>query len=539
MQNILWKIKEILPTESIKLAAKNIAVEITSDDDIAKLNKQLKNTDEAKKNTSNKIKNNLENNGFTIPQNFEKNPLWYIYFKIINFMKQKWIIIKWLNWWETKYTNIKYKDIYETTSINIWSLYWKVANEDHEYIISMIEKFKEIYKFNKTKTEIKEKIEKHKQYKKNSKFFAKHEIVVAANKKEKNKILANEINKIKIKIEDYIFPTNFSEMIENKKNYEKIKKEKIKTHKKIWINYVTINNNNQIIWLQNEIESRQNNPLLKQYQKQLEVNKNINEEKINYIKKIKILKLKLAETDIKTEDIKKEIEEIEIEIKKYKTKIQEYNERINQIENELNKSTWSLKELKKIDISKLKTIASSLEKEKEKIEKEIIPRLEKRITNLEEEKNKTINQKEELKKDKNNNLSEQYSLKKEQNKSIRRSVKVKTSMVQAKLDPEISYGISHLQELLKYDNICIKFEEDNYNIYLDTSKKINEDWSMYPMMYNHHKPAIIASFTKKEFDSISNLYPVFKTHLNNQINKNAKNAFLSDRINSKNTIDLN
>lgn len=523
--------------ESAKLVIDNAVLEMTSKDNIWTLKQKIENINNTVKKISNIIKDELENDGFAIPQNFEKNPLWYIYFKIINFMKQKWIILKNINWWNMKYTNIKYDDIYNTWSINIWSLHWEIANNDFENLTSMIGKFKKIYKFNKAKSEIREKIEKYKQYEEKSEFYTTHETVVIANKQERNKRLVNTLSWLAVKLEDIFFPTNFSKMTKVQQKYEKIKQEKVEAHKEIWINYIEINNN-QIIWLQNDIKSRQNSPLLKKYQQQLQIKNQISQEKTNYIKNIKILKLKLTETMIKIEDLEKEIKRIEIEIQKYEAKINELNERINQIENELSKSAWSLGEIKKLDISKLKAIANSLIREKEEIQKEKIPRLQTTISNLNKDKTKVSNQKEELAKEQHNNLSEQSQLKQAQNDSIKRNINVKTSMAQAKLDKDIIHWVYHLQELFKYDNVCIKFEEDNYNIYIDTSKKNHKDWTMYPMLYNHHKPVVIASFSKNEFEALFSLYPKFKTQINKEINKNAKNAFLSDRINNKNTIDL-
>lgn len=540
-----WLLKSIkdtirqLPKEELELAISNIKTEISENDEIIKLKTIIENTNKVKKIISAKVKENLVLSGFDLPKNFEKNPTWYIYLKIINFMKKKWITIKVKDSdkEENKYTNIKYQDIYNSSSIDIWSLYSSVSTENYDYLINMINQFKAIYKFDYEKQKLKEKLKKEKQYIKNKKFFIKHEIVVDANKTFKSKNIKNTIKKIAIVIKDSIFPTNFSEIKKVTENYDNIKKEQISAHKKIWIKYLMINNNEDLELLQEEISKRQKNNKLRKYKQSKKSKKTIEENKVEYIKNIKILKLQKDEIDKKIEivdeEIKIKISEIKIKI----NKIEEYNQEIERI-NELKKITKrSNEDLINIDISKIQSKTKKSISDKKKMESELIPQLQKWIEKIINEKKSLEDKKKQLEIDIEQNNTEQIKIKKIQQISNNKKTNINISLIQARLDGNISYGISHLIELLKYDNICIKLEDQNYNIYIDTSKKQYEDWTMYGMMYNHHTPIVIWQISESEFDAISDIYPSFKTIVKKEINTNSKNIFLSDKLKLENTIE--
>ena len=136
-----------------------------------------------------------------------------------------------------------------------------------------------------------------------------------------------------------------------------------------------------------------------------------------------------------------------------------------------------------------------------------------------------------------NNKKKQTEIKTVQQITNKRSLEKRISLIKAKLDPSISEWINYIYELLNYDNTCIKLENQSYNIYIDSSKKQNKDWTIYPMLANHHLPIKIWQISKFEFETISDIYPKFRTQINKQINKNSKNDFLSNRITPKNIID--
>ncbi len=538
IKDIVSELKSVLP--EIELAVNNAVTSVTTSDEIKKILLKIDNTQQAKAKASNQIKQNMKLDGFNLPTNFEKNPSWYIYLKIINFVKSKWITIKPKNFDQKGaiYTNIKYSDLYDLTPVEIWSLYWSIAEQDHEYTMSLLKIFKQVYQFDKKKAELKFDLQNQKTYTKKTEFAQKHELVTQANQDHKSKSRKNSIKKFATNIEEYIYPTNFSDIpkIKNQKNL--IDEELVTQHQKVPINYL---NTTDDAFLENQknISNLSKNKNFKNYQIQRKFQEDIYKAKIKYIKNIKISKLKIVELEKNIISSSQDISKLEDTKIYHQNRIQEYILKINEIDNKLSADIsklsidiWKLSDIKNADIIKSREKTQRLNNEKLKIQNEIIPNINKKINNIDISVKDIINEIKANQEEIKSLLDYQKKLKKTQKLSKNKLVNTKISLIQTQKDIDIQKSITSILELLKYDNVFIKNNKSSYSIYIDISKKTYKNWTMYPMLYNHHKPLMISTISQEEFIAICDIYPTLKTKIQNHINKNPKNIFLNDRINT-------